>query len=331
MNNEFLEVCPIGYHALVDRHHEVWGWEIVAYLFLGGLVAGLMVHSAFLEIRARRTPATRALRWMPFGAIVLISLGMVALFLDLGDKSHFYRFHMALEPASPMSWGAWILLVIYPATFLQGLGALNEGERSWLKGLGVLRVFRLGKLVDWVFRVSDSERDRILWTNVVVGVALGLYTGLLLGTMVARVQWNSAVLGPLFLFSGLSSGAAFMLLFPMEHDFQKRLIRWDVYAIAAELFFIALMLVSFAGGSASAQQAAENLMGGEWTAQFWSLVVFAGLVVPLMIGVVEMTRRLPMTVVAPLLVLAGGIALRAILLEAGQELCFCEMTHAAPV
>ena len=42
--------------------------------------------------------------------------------------------------------------------------------------------------------------------------ALGIYTGILLNTMVARPLWNSAILGPLFLFSGLSAGAAMVHL-----------------------------------------------------------------------------------------------------------------------
>ena len=37
-----------------------------------------------------------------------------------------------------------------------------------------------------------------------------IYTGILLNTMVARPLWNSAILGPLFLVSGLSAGAAVM-------------------------------------------------------------------------------------------------------------------------
>ena len=39
------------------------------------------------------------------------------------------------------------------------------------------------------------------------GIALGIYTGILLSAMVARPLWNSAILGPLFLFSGLSAAA----------------------------------------------------------------------------------------------------------------------------
>ena len=52
----------------------------------------------------------------------------------------------------------------------------------------------------------------LAWANIVLGVALGIYTGILLNTMVARPLWNSAILGPLFLFSGLSAGAAMVHL-----------------------------------------------------------------------------------------------------------------------
>ena len=45
--------------------------------------------------------------------------------------------------------------------------------------------------------------------NIVLGVGLGIYTGILLSALGARPFWNSAILGPLFLVSGLSSAAAF--------------------------------------------------------------------------------------------------------------------------
>ena len=67
-------------------------------------------------------------------------------------------------------------------------------------------------------RASDALLARpalvevLAWANIVLGVALGIYTGILLNTMVARPLWNSAILGPLFLFSGLSAGAAMVHL-----------------------------------------------------------------------------------------------------------------------
>ena len=325
MNQEFLEVCPVGYHSLVGNSIEVWGWEIAVYLFLGGLVAGLMILTAALELKTGKRPQTRRMRCMPFFGLGLISLGMVALFLDLHYKVHFWRFYLAFRPTSPMSWGAWILLLIYPTGLLLGLGGLPDATRERLRGWKPIRSLRLGRLLEWAWKKADAHRRGLLWTSVAVGAALGIYTGLLLGTMVARIQWNSAVLGPLFLFSGLSTGAAFLLLFRPGKEEQRLLVRWDMLAIGGELFFLVLMLINFAGGNLTAQMAGQNLMGGDWTAPFWGLVIFTGLVVPLAMEGVEIVRRLPMTLVAPVFVLVGGIALRGVLLAAGQESCFCAL------
>src|SRR5207244_6929242 len=95
--------------------HNFWGWQIAVYLFLGGLAAGLMILSAI----AKRE--SFAMRLLPFGAPLALSVGMGALFLDLDYKLHMFRFYTAFRITSPMSWGAWILLLIYPATVLYGL------------------------------------------------------------------------------------------------------------------------------------------------------------------------------------------------------------------
>ena len=65
----------------------------------------------------------------------------------------------------------------------------------------------LRRLSDWLL-AAPARISALAWANIVLGVGLGIYTGILLNTMVARPLWNSAILGPLFLVSGLSAGAA---------------------------------------------------------------------------------------------------------------------------
>jgi len=215
-----------------------------------------------------------------------------------------------------MSWGAWILLIIYPAAGLLGLGSMPEAMRDQVRGWGLVQRLPLRRLLDWAWRLGDRHRKTLLWTNIAAGAGLGVYTGLLLGTMVARIQWNSAVLGPLFLASGISTGAAFMLLFKVGEEEQHTLVRWDMIAIVAELFFIALMLISFAGGNATAQIAGENLLGGKWTALFWSLVVIMGLAYPLVEGLYLATPldevRFPELLNIPHAVLGAGVVVMAV-------------------
>ena len=317
--NGTLEIVTTRHNPLIDPRLAVWGWEIPVYLFLGGLVAGLLVLGAAYELRHPDKPRSNALRLMPFAAVVLLSLGMLALFLDLAYKLHVYRFYLALEWTSPMSWGSWILVLAYPVALLSGLGSLPEAWREKLLGWKPVAPL-LRRLLAW----ADDGRRTILKLSVATGIGLGLYTGLLLGTLAARPQWNTAVLGPLFLASGVSTGAAFLLFFKLEDDEHHFVVRWDVAAIAVELALIAVMLVGFAAGDRTAQHAYYHLMGGPWTSAFWSLVVGAGLLVPLALELIGLRRKLPLAAVAPVLILVGGLSLRFILLLAGQASSFRE-------
>lgn len=319
MSPQILETVHGRANPLVDPTLSIWGWQIVLYLFLGGLVAGILLLVAGLQLREGRRPLSPAVRWAPLSALGLLSLGMLFLWLDLEHPFYAYRFYLYFHLTSPMSWGAWILLLVYPAGILLALASLTDGERELLgsKLPGFLRGAFAG-LAAW----AESNRRTVLLVSAFSGIALGLYTGLLLGTMPSRLAWNSAVLGPLFLASGCSTGAAFLLLFPLDGAERKTLVRWDAAAIGAELALIALLLLGFATGAEPSRYAAGLFLGGKYTDVFWSVVVVAGLLVPLAMEAIEARRRLPFTLLVPILILAGGLALRWILLAAGQESAF---------
>ena len=317
--HELIEATTTRTNPGIDPTLHIWGWEIVVYLFLGGLVAGIFVLAAALELRSGEKPKGDALRLMPFAALGLLSLGMVALWLDLAHKLWAWRFYLFFHVTSPMSWGAWILVLIYPVGLLLGLGSMSEAQRAWLRGKAPKA---LSTLLEKGFAWADGGRRGILLTSVGMGVALGIYTGLLLGTMPSRIAWNSAVLGPLFLASGISTGAALLLLLPLEEGERKTLVRWDAAAIVAELVLIALMLLGWATSGDAGQWAAAQFLGGPYTAVFFSCVVVLGLLVPLAMEAIEAKRHLPFAVMLPVLILSGGLALRWILLAAGQHSAF---------
>jgi formate-dependent nitrite reductase membrane component NrfD len=126
----------------LDPHLHVWGWEIPVYLFLGGMAAGAMILTALMSAPRGARPGpwggvaaedrSPSGRLLPLLAPVLVSLGMAALFLDLANKLNVWRFYLAFRWTSPMSWGAWILLVVYPVTLLHALASLEAGEAERL-------------------------------------------------------------------------------------------------------------------------------------------------------------------------------------------------------
>lgn len=290
------ELEILRHNALIDPSLHVWGWEIAIYLFLGGIAAGVMIVAGVATLRE-----SRAARLLIFVAPMALSLGMLALFVDLEHKLHVFRFYTAFRLTSPMSWGAWILFLIYPATLLYGIAQLE------LRG-------RLAELVAFA-RKHESTLRRV---NVGLGIALGAYTGILLGTLSARPAWSSLFLAPLFLASGISAAAALAMLFPVGESDRTTLRRWDVIAIAVEAVLLAFFFADLsAAGGARGQAAAALFFGGPFTSVFWALVVISGLAIPLVLELFETRRRVHFGV-APVLVLIGGLSLRWIIVLAGQ-------------
>lgn len=277
----------------------VWGWEIPVYLFLGGMAAGLMILSALASRRVGACCRSKVLQWLPFAAPLILSIGMGALFLDLENKLHVFRFYTAFRLTSPMSWGSWILVAIYPAAILWGISRF-EGE---------------SKIVAFAKR-HETLLER---ANIVLGVALGAYTGVLLATLGARALWGSVLLAPLFLVSGVSTGAALVMLLPISEKEHELFRRWDIWAIGIELTVLAALFINlFADGGERGRAAAALFFGGAYTATFWSIVVVAGLIVPLLLERLEEKRMARVTIIAPALLLIGGFALRWIFVAAGQ-------------
>ena len=316
--NEFLSTRG---NELVDPGLHVWHGEVAAYLFLGGLVAGVMVLSGLLLLRRGDSGdgRSRALALLPWAAPVLLSLGMFFLWLDLENPWNAFRFYLVFRPTSVMSWGAWILLAIYPVSILLAWRTTPVSIRE--AGLDVVgrmggRVLRTVEALDaWV----DAHTRTVAVAGILLGIGLGVYTGLLLGTMAARPLWNSAILGPLFLTSGLSTGAAFMLLHGLADDERRWLGRLDMGLIAGELILIGIWLVGLNTGGAASREATALFLGGPFTAAFWTLVVALGLLTPLAGEWLEVRHRMPPGRVAAVLVLLGGFALRWILVYAGQH------------
>lgn len=311
-----MHELDLSRHSIgIDPHLHVWGWEIPVYLFLGGMAAGAMILLPLLL--ARPGVRSRAARWLAFAAPALVSVGMGALFLDLGNKLHAWRFYLAFRPSSPMSWGAWILVAVYPVTLLAGLAALGDEQAE-----AVAREARrlgLGGAVARARAFALAHASGLRRASIGVGIALGVYTGVLLSTLGARALWGSALLGPLFLVSGVSTGAAFLMLFRISGEERATLARWDLAAMGVEVALLVLFLAGLASGGAGAQAAAGLVLGGSYTAAFWSLVVVVGLVVPAGLELLEHRLHLWPTLAAPALVLVGGLSLRWILVAAGQS------------
>ena len=307
-------------NELIDPILHIWTWEVAMYLFLGGVTAGIIIFAAAIALLNKDKEAPFASDRLAILAPIVLSMGMTTLFLDLEHKLYVFRFYTTFRILSPMSWGAWILIIIYPVAILQILATLRRGVPQ--AAAFVDRVVPGRALMDW----CETHRREISLVALPAGVLLGVYTAILLSAFSARPFWNTGILAPLFLVSGLSTAAALVALLTKDHGERAWFTRVDIALIIVELLLVGLFIINLATGTAAQIRALECcVMGGPYTFAFWVLFVGIGLLIPLVLEIMEM-RGLGKTLalVAAVLVLFGGYTLRHVMMEVGQRSTWTE-------
>lgn len=293
----------------IDPYLNVWHWQIPLYLFLGGLAAGILFFAALITIMGKEKEMPTVVKKAPIIAPIALILGLIALFLDLKHKMYFWQLYTTFRITSPMSWGAWVLMAITPLSMIWVASYLKELIPGWKWKFTFLEKFE-------TFVIKN--RIGLAWIIVVLSVILGIYTGILLSAFNARPLWNTSILGPLFLVSGLSTGAATILLLSKSAT-ERRTMSWvDLLLIVIEIFFITHMIMGFQAASQVQIDAAQLFLGGQFTVVFWVFVIFLGLIIPAAIEVLELLDFHIPVVIPVILVLLGGLMFRFIMVEAGQ-------------
>lgn len=293
----------------IDPELHIWGWEIPTYLFLGGLAAGILYFAALYYLRGKENMYQSAVKWVPMFTPFFLMIGLGALFLDLHHKPYFWRLYTTIKLQSPMSWGAWTLMVVTPLSIIWSASYVREVFPKW----------------DWKYKWAYSlekifidNRKILAWIMIVFAVILGIYTGILLSAFNARPLWNTSILGPLFLVSGLSAGAALIMMLSNNPAERKRFSQIDLLLIAIELALIIHMFMGFNASSQVQIEAAALFLGGPYTLPFWIFVVFLGMVVPAMLEFWELKGKHIPAYIPAILIIFGNIMLRFIIVYAGQ-------------
>jgi protein NrfD len=296
----------------IDPHLDLWHWPISLYLFLGGLSAGILFFAALFTIMGKENEMTGAVKRATIIVPFALSIGLLALLYDLTHILYVWQLYMTIRLSAPMSWGAWILLLVTPISILWVLGYFKEYFPYWSWKNGNIQW--LGRIVDLI----NKHRLKLAWILIPSTLLLGIYTGILLSAFNARPLWNNSILGPLFLVSGLSTGAAAIIWTSQNHKERLLFNKIDLVLIITELFLITHMIVGLYAGPEVQIQAVQVLVGGEYTVMFWGFVVILGLIVPAIFEILELSGFRVPVVIPVLLVLIGGLIFRIVMVNAGQ-------------
>ncbi len=170
-----------------------WKAEIPAYLFTGGVAAGSSLLAAGADLTGR--DALR--RTGRLGAIVALTLSMIALVHDLGKPSRFLNMLRTVKLTSPMSVGTWILSTYGPFAALAAAaelaGMLPAGAYQGRRGV-------LLSLVRWAGTPAGV-------VAAVTAPPVAAYTAVLLSDT-ATPSWHEAYRELPFVFCGSAAAAS---------------------------------------------------------------------------------------------------------------------------
>lgn len=295
-----------GYYGkpLLKKPH--WLWEIIVYFFVGGVAGGSSVVAAVASRFGTEDdePIVRTGRYLALlGAIA----SPILLILDLGVWQRFHYMLRIFKTRSPMSVGSWILTGFGSFT---GLAAAVQAARDGLLGVGRL-AGALAAMPAWFMDGMGS----------LFGFFLAGYTGVLL-TGTAVPLWSKArrYMGPLFLTSALSTAVAAISLIlsfgkNTPETTMEKLKRTEKMALLSELGLVVAL-----------KQHLGSTGDPMWNGKYAGLARFfvgGGLITPLVLHFSsdDLGRRLSrlFTVVSSILVLAGGFAMRYVVIMAGHD------------
>ena len=314
-----------------------WGLPVIGYLFLAGMGAGALTVSSSVLLRGgaggfggdhvniARYGALIAPPLMIVGTgMIIFELGTFQAAIENGQFGLFFRWiYLFLTiNLSPMSIGSWVLAVSILASLAYAYTFIAKGAEAD------------GRM--------ERLRRGLAWIGVPLGIAVAVYTGVMLGAMPARPFWNTPLLPLLFLLSSLSTGVAAILLMRAIFDGAEAsgtdaaaskssylLTSSDALLIGFELLAVVLFLL-FAhltiGNAAHAMSVI--LPGGSMVGLFWIGFVAVGLVLPVLVELIFVVPtllrnkpyRIPrgVEILICAIIIVGGFMLRYVVVIAGQ-------------
>lgn len=272
-------------------HTMAWPSAYAIYFFVIGISSALFFFSAlswywegYKPLREKSFYASFVL--LVFGGLLLIS-----------DLSQPMRFLNMLNPAylnfhSPLAWG--------------GLNLISYGLVS------VLYFFMMRK-------GDEGNSRRLAVIGSVLALGLPIYTGFDLTVHQHRPVWNTPLMPVLFVGLSLLSGAAVATFMAKGSEkltaALRKMMLWSAGAVGAMLISL---LGTTAYGGVGAELTYMYLTSGALGMIFVGLGIIAGTAVPIALLLAPFGRQQMGMMVASVLILVGGMALRYSILYGGQ-------------
>jgi formate-dependent nitrite reductase membrane component NrfD len=288
------------YYGIPPIKEHTWTWEVPVYFWLGGIGAGAHVASTIARVLGHTDRAF--LRAARYTTLLTMILSPILLIMDLGRPERFYNMLRIVKWRSPMSMGTWALTGF---SMLTGLVAASQAAKDGLLGRDNV-----------IARMMGAIPTRLLSILALpFGYFVGAYTGVLIGaTSVPMWARNVVLMGPTFLSSALSTGlSAISFVLHLggwgERRTLEALRRAERISLVIEAGLIAASLARMGRWG-------KPLYSKEIAPLFFGGTILGGILAPF--ALLSGRESRPRGLLASVLTLLGGLALRFAMIEGGR-------------
>ncbi len=280
---------------LLRRPH--WEWEVIVYLFLGGIMGG----SGMLIAVADRNEDAALKRSARYLAFILASTCPLVLIKHLGRPERFHHMLRIWKFKSVMSMGVWGLIAFsLPAS----AGAFAQAARDGLlpRPLRFIRHLAPPAIVDPV--------------SAMLGAFIAGYTGVLLSATAIPVWAKGKRYIPAFsVCSGLAGACALNgAIIALGGGNERTVHKLERLELVASLAEITLLF----GFQRHAGEIGRPMFAGDQGRKLRTLTMISGIGIPALLAAIPVHARWK-TVLSSVLTLVGGYELRETLIEAGKD------------
>lgn len=303
-----------GIYAFIAGHHVAyantrempWGILIAGYAFFAITSTGLCLLAALSHIFGGNRLAPLANR-MVFLSIVTIISGFFMIGLELENPWRLAIYNILSPNLTSNIWWMGTLYGMAVAFMLLEFFLILTGRLGMAIGLGV----------------AGALAEVMANTNL----------GAVFATLSAHPFWYGPQLPIYFLASAFMSGAAAIILFThFAHTIRGEKVEGQVLeglqgagkVLAGVLFLIGVstawkFIAFYTGGEETGRLAADSLLTGPLSTNFWVFEICIGMIVPIVILVLSGFRSVQAMSTAALLALVGAFFQRYDLVVAGQQ------------
>ncbi len=274
-----------------------WGLYVVNFVFFIGLSAGGIIIASLVHgfgLQEFRPLARLAEFW----AISCLLLAICFIMLDVGrpDRTPFYVFWHG-RPGSPLIWDVVVInLYLFISLAFGYFSTRSDLVRMMELEPRRRRLYRLLALGYTDCSERALARDqRVLRALALVGLVLAVLlhtvTAWIVGLVIARPGWFSAIMAPMFIVSATVSGLALLLVSAvftrrvLGLAIEERVLRDLGRLLAVSIpilgyFLFTELLTVLYTGKPSALKVFEVMMYGRYAPIFWGILIL-GLMCPL--------------------------------------------------